>query len=66
MCPDCIPIGRLARKWNVRRKLIHDLVRAGKLSLHEHGEHSGVTKESVQECLWLIALRKVQAEDEAA
>lgn len=64
MCPDCIGFARLAKQWKVRPKLLDDLVRAGWLSTHEHGERTTITRESVLNCQWHIAMVKADMGEE--
>lgn len=63
MCPDCVPFARVLKAWNVSRKFVHDLIRAGQLRTHEHGVRTTLTKESVQDCQWRIAVAKADMEE---
>jgi hypothetical protein len=57
---------RVARTWHVSDAFVGDLVRAGALETHEHGERTTITRESVAECQWRIAVAKADMEEESA
>lgn len=65
MCKDCVSAYRVAKTWNVGPRFVWDLVRSGRLTVHEHGERTTITRESVLECQWQIALAKADLEEAA-
>src|SRR5690606_19746424 len=58
----------LADELNVSTRFISDLIRAGKLDVHEHkySEHIGITKDSADWIRWVLALAKAGVEADAA
>lgn len=67
-CTECVPPRELADELNVSTRFISDLVRAGKLDVHEHkySEHIGITKDSADWIRWVLALAKAGVEADAA
>jgi len=65
VCPDCISWSRLMKLWKVGRSFLDDMIRAGHLETHEHGPRTTITRESVTQCQWRIALAKADMEDTA-
>lgn len=66
MCPDCVTFGQLIRAWKVSGQFLGALIRSGRLKTHEHGERTTITRESVAECNWTIALAKADLDENEA
>ena len=64
MCKDCIPWSKLMKAWHCSPGFIGDMIRAGHLSTHEHGPRTTITKESIQDCQWRIAVAKAGMEEQ--
>lgn len=64
MCKDCTTFSRLMKSWHVSPGFVWDLVRAGHLTVHEHGPRTTITKESIQDCQWRIAVAKAGMEEQ--
>jgi hypothetical protein len=66
VCKDCTTWLRLMKSWRVGPGFLADMVRAGHLKTHEHGPRTTITKESIQDCQWRIALAKAGMEEEVS
>lgn len=64
MCPDCTTWTRLMKSWHCSPGFIGDMIRAGHLQTHEHGSRTTITKESIQDCQWHIAVAKASMDEE--
>lgn len=63
MCKECVTFAHLMRRWRVSADLLNALIRSQRLETHEHGERTTITKASVQECQWQIAVAKASMEE---
>lgn len=53
---DCLPLWKAASELNVRQGLLTELLSAGHVDAHHHGGAPRVTRTSVDDLRWQLAL----------